>query len=117
MTAITQHTNGFRPILFRLSIPNFAVSNLDASFNPLPPGVTTGCTYTITLGTGTGSVPGGCGSVRLGLYPTDFLKAALAKQKALGPRAIIGDDFQKIGKDLLSLRPDRRFLPGTSMTI
>jgi iron complex outermembrane receptor protein len=93
-----QHTNGSADIVSFLN-PNFVVSNLDSTFGALPPGVTKGCAYTITLGTGVGKVPGQCGSVRIGLYSTTFLNTALATQKALGPRAIAGDDFQKIGKD------------------
>ena len=89
-----QHTNGSGDIVSFVN-DNFVVTNLDATFTPLPPGTTKGCAFSITLGTGTG---GTCG-FRIGLYPSAQLNAALAQQKALGPRAIIGDDFQKIGKD------------------
>jgi iron complex outermembrane receptor protein len=45
-------------------------------------------------------VPGFIAGLQAGgfaLYPT--LSAQFAKQQALGPRAVVGDDFQKIGKD------------------
>jgi iron complex outermembrane receptor protein len=93
-----QHTNGSGNIVSFLD-PDFVIANLNGSFGSLPAGVTTGCTFTITLGTGTGSVPGGCGAVRLGAYSTPALTAAFAQQQALGPRAVVGDNFQKIGKD------------------
>jgi iron complex outermembrane receptor protein len=93
-----QHTNGSGDIVSFLN-PDFVLANLDSSFSPLPKGVTTGCAFTVTLGTGSGSVPGGCGASRIGLYSGPTLTAALAAQKALGPRAIVGDNFQKIGKD------------------
>jgi iron complex outermembrane receptor protein len=79
--------------------PGNIVSKLGPTFNPLSPTASSGCFAVITTGSGT-SIPGNCGaSLRLGAYPTPVLEAALAAQKALGPRAILGDNFQKIGKD------------------
>jgi iron complex outermembrane receptor protein len=93
-----QDSNGSGDIVSFIN-PNFIVANLNSSFATLAPGATAGCFYTITLGTGSGKVPGQCGAVRLGLYPTSQLESALARQQALGPRVVYGDNFQNIGKD------------------
>jgi iron complex outermembrane receptor protein len=37
--------------------------------------------------------------LRIGAYPSALLQKELAAQQALGPRAVVGDNFQKIGKD------------------
>ena len=53
------------------------------------------CFATVTLSaSGTGTVPGGCGSLYFGVFPT--LPGLLAEQQALGPRTILGRPSSEI---------------------
>jgi iron complex outermembrane recepter protein len=95
-----QDSNGTSDVLLKVN-PNLILSKLGPTFQPLPPGVTTGCTATVTVGGPAfgplGNLPGGCGSFRIGLEPG--LAGALATQQALGVRAVAGRYSSGIGKD------------------
>jgi iron complex outermembrane recepter protein len=93
-----QDSDGTSDILLATN-PNLILSKLNTSFAPLQPGQT--CLATVTVGGPPfgplGNLPGGCGSLRIGLEPG--LQQALATQQALGPRAIAGRYSSGIGKD------------------
>jgi len=103
-----QHTNGSGDIVSFIN-PNFTASRLGSNFAPLPPNLTAKqvaaqCFAVVTL-QGPGFAPingfpaGGCPNAKfqIGIYPD--VTTAFNQQQALGPRAVVGDDFQKIGKD------------------
>jgi len=97
-----QDTNGGANIVKYLN-PNFILSRLGPGFVPLDPGVTKGCVAVVTLqGPAFGPLPpnfpGGCGQFQIGLYQQD-LNIPFQEQQRLGPRAVVGDAFQGIGKD------------------
>jgi len=91
-----QDSHGASNMLARIN-PNFPLTGLSASFQPVPLN-SPSCLYTVTLAeTGPGAPPGGCGIFHIGAFPT--LPGLLAQQQALGPRTILGRPSSEIGKD------------------
>ncbi len=95
-----QDSDGSSEVLLTVN-PDKILGRFKADLTALPPGVTAGCAFTITLGGPAigplGNLPGGCGAVRIGTEPG--IAAALAQQQALGPRTVAGRYTSGIGKD------------------
>ncbi len=91
-----QDTNGSGDIVSFIN-PKQPLTGLNASFQPVPL-TDPSCQYTVTVGaSGVGAPPGGCGVAYFPAF-SNFV-SQFQKQQALGPRAVLGDNFQKIGKD------------------
>ncbi len=94
-----QDSDGTSDVILKVN-PTLILSKLNTSFGPLQPGQTCGATVTVggpAFGLLGNSVPGGCGTFRIGLEPG--LAGALATQQALGVRQIAGRYSSGIGKD------------------
>jgi iron complex outermembrane receptor protein len=95
-----QDTNGSSEMLLAAD-PDHILGRFDKNSMSLPPGSTAGCYFVITLGGpavgSIGNLPGGCGTLRVGLVPG--IVGALARQNALGPRTVSGRFTSGIGKD------------------